>query len=122
MHRPGADPANMQVSDFICDFSGRAWDGAFPMVEGHRGSLISGECLAAAYTRVVLEGESSLEPPYSCTMCLEERSEPGWRSPTNPEAIICKRCIKQSAGRLHKDPDWEWRKPEASGGASPGDD
>ncbi len=113
MHRPGADPANMQISDFLCDFSGREWDGAFPMVEGHQGSLISGDCLTVAYTEVVLQGASSAEPPYRCTMCLEEKEDPGWQSPARPEAMICKRCIKQSAGRLHKDQDWEWRKPEA---------
>jgi hypothetical protein len=31
----------------------------------------------------------------------------------NEEAVICKRCIKQGAGRLHKDPDWDWQRPEA---------
>ena len=28
----------MQLTDFLCDFCGRTWDGAFPMVEGHEGS------------------------------------------------------------------------------------
>jgi hypothetical protein len=44
-------------------------------------------------------------------MCLEQREEPGWESPVTG-ASICRRCIKQGAGRLHADPDWEWTKPE----------
>jgi hypothetical protein len=42
----------MSVSDFLCDFCGRAWDGAFPMVEGHQGSLICGGCLSVAWLEV----------------------------------------------------------------------
>lgn len=111
MQRPGADLANMQPSDFICDFSLKAWDGSFPMVEGHRGSLISGDCLSVAYRFVVLAGQSSLEPGYTCTMCIEERDDPCWQSPVRPEAVICRRCIRQSATKLHTDPDWDWSKP-----------
>ena len=111
MQREGADPNNMRVEDFVCDFSGRAWDGAFPLVEGHRGSLISGDSLTVAYREVVLEGRGSARAGYECRMCLEERDEPGWESPVTG-ASICARCIGQAAGRLHKDPDWEWRKPE----------
>ena len=112
MQRPGADPQDMQVADFICDFSGRAWDGAFPMVEGHQGALISGDSLTLAYTALVLDDGASSIPGATCTMCLEERDEPAWRSPVRPEAVICRRCVKQAAGRLHKDPDWDWTKPE----------
>ncbi|MEL6797761.1 MAG: hypothetical protein AAFO89_13185 [Planctomycetota bacterium] len=112
MQRQGANPADMQVSDFICDFSGKAWDGAFPMVEGHQGSLISGHSLDAAYREVVLGSESSLEPgSYICTMCLETRDDACWQSPARPEAVICRRCIIQSATKLDKDPDWDWSKP-----------
>jgi hypothetical protein len=45
-------------------------------------------------------------------MCLEERDEPCWRSPVNEGAVVCRRCCKQSAGRLVKDPDIAWEKPE----------
>ena len=31
--------------------------------------------------------------------------------PTHEEVAICHRCMKQGAGRLHKDPDWDWTKP-----------
>ena len=114
MQREGADPSNMQVSDFICDFSGTPWDGAFPMVEGHQGSLISGDCLAFAFRFVVLEGQTSLEPgSYTCTMCLETRDDPCWQSPARTEAVACRRCIRQSATKLDKDPDWDWTKPTA---------
>jgi len=113
VQRPGSDPNNMLVSDFLCDFSGRAWDGAFPLVEGHQGSLISGDCLTLAYQSLVLGGDTDLaEPGYTCTMCLEQRDDPAWQSPARPEAVICRRCVKQSAGRLHKDPDWDWHKPK----------
>lgn len=102
----------MQPSDFICDFSLKPWDGTFPMVEGHQGSLISGDCLALAYTAVILHDQTSLEPgKYTCTMCLEQRLDPCWQSPARGEAVICRRCIRQSATRLAKDPDWDWVKP-----------
>ena len=70
MQRQGADPQNMEITDFICDFSRKPWDGQFPLVEGHRGSLISGDCLTLAYRFVVLEEQTALEPGYTCTMCL----------------------------------------------------
>ncbi|MGP1271951.1 MAG: hypothetical protein ACTS22_01320 [Phycisphaerales bacterium] len=112
MQREGANPERMEVSDFLCDFSLRPWDGAFPMVEGHRGSLISGDCLTLAYRWVVLDGETSLPPgSYRCTMCLETRDDPCWQSPVREEAVICRRCIRQGATRLDKDPDWAWQKP-----------
>ena len=114
MQRAGANPQDMQPSDFICDFSLKPWDGAFPLVEGHQGSLISGDCLSVAYRFVVLGGATSLEPgSYTCTMCLERRDDPCWQSPARDEAVICRRCIRQSATRLDKDPDWEWTKPES---------
>ena len=113
MQRPGADTSDMKVSDFLCDFSGRPWDGAFPLVEGHQGSLISGDSLTLAYLEVVVAGGNSAPEGYQCRMCLEHRDDPAWESPVTG-ACICKRCIKQAAGGLHKDPDWDWRKPEAS--------
>ncbi len=111
MHRPGSDPMDMQVSDFLCDFCRRAWDGTFPMVEGHEGSLICGRCLTVAYTEVVLNDSGSAPEGSKCMLCLEKREDPSWQSPTHEEAVVCRRCLKQGAGRLHKDPDWEWTKP-----------
>ena len=103
----------MQLTDFLCDFCAREWDGAFPLVEGHEGSLICGDCLRDAYRALVLNGDSeAVEPTVACTLCLEDR-ESTWRSPKRHEGVACLRCVKQSAGRLHKDEDWEWCKPEA---------
>lgn len=111
MHREGSNPADMQPADFICDFCLRAWDGTFPMVEGHRGSLICSNCLTVAYTDVILADAPDSTEPYSCVMCLEEKSDPQWTSPLREEAHACRTCINRAAGRLHKDPDWDWRKP-----------
>lgn len=115
MQRPGADHTDMKPQDFICDFSYKPWDGEFPMVEGHQGSLISGDALTLAYTAVVVDGLDEVQRGYTCTMCLEQRDQPAWQSPANPQAVICLRCIKQSATQLHKDPDWDWVKPGSSG-------
>jgi hypothetical protein len=122
MQRPGADLENMQLADFLCDFCRRAWDGAFPMVEGHQGALICGSCLTAAYTHAVLRDaagdgadttadERTPEPGSACVLCLEERDDAAYRSPAYPDAVACRRCIKQAAGRLHKDRDWAWERP-----------
>lgn len=136
MHKPGADPADMQVSDFLCDFCRREWDGSFPMVEGHQGSLICGDCLTLAYRAAVLAakdapgndgdqeideaqagvaGEAGAANPAGaaakCALCLEHRAGPRWASPGHPESVVCARCIKQSAGTLAKDKDWGWQRP-----------
>lgn len=112
MQREGANPLDMQAEDFLCDFCGRAWDGAFPMVEGHQGSLICGECLAFAYREILIDDAPNAPEGSRCTMCLEHRDEPAWRSAACGHAVICRRCCKQSAGRLAKDPDVVWRRPE----------
>ena len=120
MHRRGANPMDMQPNDFVCDFTGRTWDGMFPMVEGHQGSLICGDALRIAFTEVVLLGNDTMPEGATCTMCLEERKDPGWQSPIavredGAAAVICRRCIRQSSTRLEKDPDWEWQKPTLDG-------
>jgi len=112
VQRTGADPQDMQPSDFLCDFCARPWDGAFPMVEGHQGSLICGNCLSTAYAQTVLAGDRTAAPGAQCVLCLEQRDDIAWASPVRDEACACVRCLKQAAGRLHKDPDWDWRKPE----------
>jgi len=86
------------------------------MVEGHQGSLICVKCLTLAYRELVLEaaGEAPGEGE-TCALCLEHREDPAWRSPVREEAHACRRCVKQSAGILHKDPDTEWTKPVKRG-------
>lgn len=118
MHRPGSNPADMQPEDFICDFCGIAWDGTFAMVEGHRGSLICGRCLTVAYTDIVLgdvsessHGTDGAIQELTCVMCLEAKAEGMWQSPVLEEARVCRTCVNRSAGKLHKDPDWNWSKP-----------
>ncbi|MBL8765200.1 MAG: hypothetical protein JNM07_13120 [Phycisphaerae bacterium] len=118
MHDPGA-----QGNEFFrCDFCRAAWDESRPMVEGHQGSLICGHCLTIAYARAVLDPAASTpspEPdPRPCTMCLESRAEPRWRSPLRGDASICRRCIKQSAGVLERDAESGWRRPTANSSAS----
>ena len=114
MQREGADLHNMQVSDFLCDFCARAWDGAFPMVEGHQGSLICGSCLSVAYTQVVLGNQGDAPEGATCSMCLEERDEAMWSSPVR-DAYACRRCLRQAGTRLDRDEDWDWKKPGREG-------
>ncbi len=115
MHREGADPANMEMTDFLCDFCGRAWDDAIPMVEGHQGSCICANCLTVAYTEIVGLGHDTRAPSAKCVLCLLEEDTPGWTSPLRTEAVICRRCAKRAGGVLHKDPDWSWTKPAGEG-------
>jgi hypothetical protein len=113
MQRPGADPDNMQMTDFLCDFCRREWTEDVPMVEGHQGSLICGKCLTIAYLDVDPGVRSaSLPAGATCTMCLEEREEAMWQSPMHPQAFICRRCVKQAAGALSKDKESGWKRPE----------
>lgn len=114
------DPAHEGTpAFFICDFCRQPWSEQRPMVEGHKGSLICASCLSVAYRSVALDGMPSLLPapgehPWGglvCTLCLEERSQPAWRSPMHEEAIVCLRCVKQSATTLEKDPDYGWERP-----------
>lgn len=81
------------------------------MVEGHQGSLICAPCLALAYTQLAINDAGDSPGGWACTMCLEERDQPAWRSPLREEAIVCLRCVKQSATQLDKDPDVAWSKP-----------
>ncbi len=112
MHRPGSDTNNMRMEDFLCDFCRRAWDGSFAMVEGHQGSLICGDCLAAAYRALVIDDTPTAPAGYSCTMCLEERPQPGFTGPAHAGAVICPRCCRQSATRLEKEMEGAWKRPE----------
>ena len=47
----------------------------------------------------------------ACRLCREERDERSW-SGALPGARVCRRCVRQSAAVLQKDPDLGWRKPE----------
>jgi hypothetical protein len=120
MRKPGTDEDNVQMSDVLCDFCHREWTEDLPMVEGHQGAVICGNCLTIAYDEVVNRSEGTDEP-YTCVLCregpedraaMDRVGEPGWLSPVSDGAAACRRCLKRSAGVLHTDPDWSWRKPK----------
>jgi len=112
MHRPGTNPDDVQMSDILCDFCTAVWTEDRPMVEGHHGSVICGSCLSVACASILIAGRDDGAPGCTCTMCLEERSDPAWRSPLRDEAIVCRRCVRLAARQLERDPDFGWRRPE----------
>lgn len=105
------DKSAKGVEFFKCDFCHHPWAEDRPMIEGHHGSLICAHCLTVAYTAVALHDAADTPAVDHCAMCLEERHQPGWRSPIADDTVICLRCIKQGATTLEKDPDSHWRKP-----------
>lgn len=99
------------------------------MVEGHQGSCICGSCLTIAFVETAdanAPGTDASSPGAGagaartsgvvrgglCKLCLETRSEPLWQSPLDGTALACRRCVRQSAAVLQKDPDSGWRRPE----------
>lgn len=117
MRREGCDEDNLVMEDFLCDYCGNEWTDDRPMVEGHHGSCVCGNCLTVAYTELGLtvrggdNGSSEGVPSGAkCNLCLEVREESIWKSPVR-EAYLCRRCAKQSAGVLQKDKDNGWSKP-----------
>ncbi len=118
MQREGIDPESARMEDILCDFCRKPWTVDTPMVEGHRGSCVCGDCLTIAYLELVVhKAADPAGEDEQCVMCLEQRDEAHWRSPAFEQALICKRCVKQASGVLHKDRDIEWSKPQA--GADP---
>jgi hypothetical protein len=109
------DPTAEGVEFFKCDFCRKPWAEDRPMVEGHQGHLVCARCLTTAYLDVVHLGGGHDLAKSGCTMCLEQRPEQHWASPLFPDARICRRCIKQSATTLEKDPDSGWRRPAPQG-------
>ena len=109
MHRDGTDPENVQLEDILCDFcSEAAWAAGSPCIEGHRGSVICGKCLSVAFVSIVTCKVEEQEA--ECVMCLEKRATPMWKG-LRDEALICRRCVKQSAGVLQNSPAYDWSKP-----------
>lgn len=121
MRREGSDENNLAPEDFLCDFCARTWAGDRPMIEGHRGSLVCGKCLAIAFDELWnrAAGEDlpkDLGPEGSlptCAMCLESRAEKHWHSPARDAAWLCKRCTKQSVVMLERDPESGFTRPSA---------
>lgn len=111
MRKPGTDENNVRMSDVLCDFCHREWNEDIPMIEGHQGSCICGNCLATAHAEVVVNGSDGALREFGCPMCLETRQdrealgrgdEPGWQSPLYEDAVICKRCIELAAKAAKK--------------------
>jgi hypothetical protein len=121
MRKPGCNEDNVEMTDVLCDFCMQEWTEARPMVEGHQGSCICGDCLAAAYRVLVMVESAVPETPSKCVLCLEMRSEPSWHMPPAPGALpigedtphACRRCVRQSAAVLQKVTEFGWRKPIA---------
>ena len=107
------DHSAQGVEIFRCDFCASPWAEDRPMIEGHRGSLICGQCLRTAFTVLAIQRQGREPGGWTCTMCIEERTQPGWQSPLRPEATVCLRCVKQSATQMEKDPDTAWSRPTA---------
>ncbi len=104
MHREGFNPDDVQPQDVLCDFCGlAAWAQGIPCVEGHRGSLICGDCLRHA----LQSAECGTAGGSTCVMCLQASEGTVWRHESQ-EAEICRSCIKRAAGVLRKSKDWEW--------------
>lgn len=108
MHKTRPDGT---VIESLCDFCHASFE-AEPMIEGHQGSLLCLKCLSVAYSDVVNFGGGHENTGMMCRMCLEERKQPEWASPLDPEARVCLRCIKQAATALEKDPESGWKRPE----------
>jgi hypothetical protein len=109
MHRKGFNPDHVQPEDILCDFCSRAaWVQDIPCVEGHRGSLICGDCL-----RMAVQSLESDAPPMgtcdqeTCVLCLRTPDAPMWQG-SREAAAACVKCIKQAAGVLRKSKDWDW--------------
>ena len=95
-----------------CDFTGEDWDQIAPMIEGHRGSVIS----LKALDRAIREAGPADEP-FTCTLCLREydEGEKMWRHPDPPEganadATICFDCIQQADRAFARDTDVDWER------------
>jgi hypothetical protein len=106
------DPSARGNEFFKCDFCRKGWGDDLPMIEGHRGSLICANCLSVAYAEIMTDAGEPRAEEEECRLCLEHKDGPHWRSPIDESVLACKRCVKQSAGVLHKDKSFDWSKPD----------
>lgn len=119
MYRPGTNENDVRVEDVLCDFCHQPWRDDLPIVEGHRGAVICGDCLTLAYRALALHKQG--KPDQVCVLCRERRDEPAWSLPAGPAhwetdlnaglACACLRCVRQAAAVLDKDRDYAWSKP-----------
>lgn len=95
-----------------CDFTGLDWDERIPMIEGHRGAVLSLDALAKA-----IDDARPADAPFVCTMCLRDfpEGERVWKNAepppsANPSAALCWDCIRQADRAFAKDPDTPWER------------
>ncbi len=95
-----------------CDFCGIDWDMVKPMIEGHQGSILCIDCLAAA-----IDGAAERDSAFKCTLCLRELDpgERAWAHPTAPteaheDAVVCWDCLQQADRAFAKDEDTDWQR------------
>src|SRR5215471_13883877 len=89
-----------------CDFCATDWNGAAPVIEGHRGSIICLECLKRALGEMK-HGEGK----FNCVLCLREgiaENVDRWEHQNRPGVFACKSCVLQAADVFDRDPDVEW--------------
>jgi len=97
---------------FRCDFCLSQWSDDRPMVEGHRGGLICGPCLAVAYRAVLIDRTGVPCPAEAtCRLCLSRRELPCWVGLIDESAIACRSCIAKSARILDRDAETDWSLP-----------
>lgn len=115
MQRAGIDPNNVQMSDILCDFCLTEWTTEVIFIEGHQGSVICTNCLGIAVLEVAGTATIKITPDMKCTLCLGDRSAdvPGWGSPVNDRAWVCKSCVELAVGTITKDPATDWTPPGA---------
>lgn len=101
----------MLPNDVACDFCGRDWDLAQPMVEGLGDSFICVSCAHVAYGHLIRLGLDDALPGWICTMCQEHRDGPAWPSPIRPQTVICRLCVKRTAKKMAANPNANWRRP-----------
>lgn len=90
-----------------CDFCATDWDGASPVIEGHRGSIICLECL-----KLAIESLATADSPFKCPLCLRDAipaSVARYSHPNRPTTFACQSCIYQTADVFDKDPDINWK-------------
>ncbi|MHC4995751.1 MAG: hypothetical protein ACYTGQ_11925 [Planctomycetota bacterium] len=106
-----------------CDFTGVEWDEVIPMIEGHRGSVLSLDALKMAIDGAFVATPELLDElgisggGVECTMCkrLVVEGRKMWRHPNppenaNPAAALCWDCIQQADRAFAKDPDTDWQR------------
>ena len=102
---------------FKCDFCRAPWSEDRPMIEGHKGSLICASCLTLAHAELFAgeDGGDLPEEHDTCALCLmHKEGMRHWRSPLDPDVMVCRECVVRAGVMLAKDPDFEWSPPVMS--------